>query len=554
MTSPGTLDAHIYISLDGTGAFTGASDEVTSKVAAEPGISISMGRDGRQQLTPPRIQSGGFQLINERGQFSPARAGSAYYQQLLPGRPVQFTVGQGTRTLYRSHLLYRSHRPYRGRGLWYRGRHVVDDISLTTEIGNRRVSITTLGYETVMTRAPVTVGVMVNPLVSECVTAILDKVSWPTTKRSIAVSDTRLLYWWCDERDPWAALLELLQSEGPGAIYVDWDGVFHFENRNYRSTAIRSTTSQATFRDRIDGVRRLYRAHALYRSHVLYRGRSAGHVFTKFSYDPGFKNIRNRATYTVRQRSTAASAVIWSAGADIVLSAAPSSRTFIVRPTSPFINAITPVVTTDWTVAGGTISVSMSAASGLVAFITITALTGTPTVSGPSASPTTGFQLRAQALTQVSETTVQNSVDASASIAAFSPIPGQSIPLTLQVAGWPEIDVPNAEAVCNSWVLRQQLPRPSVSFTLQNINESDLETILLALPSNRYTLVETNSGADVDVWLNAATLNISGAAGRTVTLDVGAEVCDDLTGAVWDVDEWDDTDHGIPRPFTLWGT
>lgn len=538
MSLPSVLEPEVLVSADASGGFTGPNDDLTDYVLADSGITIEAGRDGAQQLSPPKIGDGSFDLSNETGIFSTERADSPYYQRFLPGRPIRYQAGFGYRRRYRSHALYRSHVPYRGRGVWPLGEHLIDDLDPTDDVGNRRVKVSTLGREAVLTRSSVTVGVMVTPLISECFTAVLNAVGWPTDKRDIATSDTRLLYWWCDDRDPWTAMLELLASEGPGTFGVRLDGTFYFQNRNYRSTAARSTTSQATIWDRIAGERTRYRSHVLYRSHKLYRGRSNGLTFTAFKAPSPYKNVKNHATYTTHRRTLASLAAIWSYGTTLALSSG-QTITLIARPTdgNPFLNAVAPILTTDYTVAGGTVSISLSAASGLVAFITVTATSGTPTVSG--------LQLRAQSLVPGAETTAENSVDASASIAKFSPVPGQNIPIPYAVQGWPEIDIPNAVAVCDSWVLRYQVPRPQITITVQNNDGAHLERMLRSWVSDRLTLVEALSGFRADVWINALQWRITGAGGRTVELIVGCETSDDLIGAEWDTAEWDDV-------FAVW--
>lgn len=529
-TLPSTIELEVAVSWSGDGTFTGDHDIVTSDVRAEPGVAVDEGRDGAQTLSPPKVQAGSFTLRNERGVYSQDRADSPVYQRVIPGLPVQYQVRHGERRLYRSHTLYREHVPYRGLAVFPLGRHVVDDIDPDTAIGNRQVSFSTLGYEVVLTRAIVSVAVMIAPRVDECVTALLDAVGWPADQRDISVSDTTLTYWWCDERHPWDALLELLASEGPGTFYVDRAGVFHFESRNYRTITTRSTTSQATFFDRVFGNRMLYRSHNLYRAHRLYRGRTTGLYFTSFKANTGLRNIYNRATYATKRRTLGSLAAVWSYGVPFTL-AASQTRTLIARPTDPFINAVSPALTTDYTVGGGTVSVTLGYTSGIVAFITVTATSGTPTV--------TGLQLRAQSLSVVSETVVENSVDASASITKFSPIPGEAIPITYSVPGWPEIDPAFAEAVCDSWVTRYMVQRPGVTFTLENATPELVAQILTRMPSDRVTLQETNSGMTADVWINSLNLHVSGAGGRTVALVVGAERCEELAGGVWDFDVWD---------------
>src|SRR5207344_1465447 len=181
-----------------------------------------------------------------------------------------------------------------------------DDIQQTTEWGNRRVSLNCLGVEHVLVEGTVTVGVMTAKRVDECVTAILDAAGWPTgSARAISAADTQLTYYWADDVQPWDALTQLTRSEGAGATMYVEAGVFHWQNRNFRTTNPGSTTPQAQFYDvarHVAGEDIVYRADDLYRTDDTYQGETSGLWFTALDYDPGFSTIRNRATYTVRQR------------------------------------------------------------------------------------------------------------------------------------------------------------------------------------------------------------------------------------------------------------
>lgn len=527
MSVPAEIAVQVLTSWDGSGDFTGTFDDITGDVV--PGVSISLGKDGSRTLDPPKVTETEHTVFNDDGAYSQERPDSPIYQLVTPGRPVLYQALHGTEDEYDTATDYDEDDYYDGIGTYALARTAIDDISQTTVLGDQRVRFPTLGIESLFVASTVTVAVMTAPRVDQCVTAILDAVGWPDDKRDVSVSDTTLLWWWCDDRAPWDALLELLRSEGPGAIYVDGDGVFRFENRNYRTTATRSTTSQAAFFDTDAGLPSDYDEDDDYDAEDFYDGSPSGLWFTDLSYDPGFKNIYNRATYTTRARTLAALGVVWTYGTTLVL-AASESVTLIARPSDPFQNAVAPASPTDYTVSGGTVSVSLSATSGLVAFITITALTGTPTVSG--------LQLRAQALTSAYETTVQNSVDASASIAQFSPIPGQNIPRVLSVGGWPEIDRPNAQAVCNAWVTRYMVQRPAVTIALRNGDGDHATEILRRTISDRITLYESNTGLSADVWINSKRYEISGDHPGGFTCILGCEKVENVGGAVWDLSLW----------------
>jgi len=540
---PATVCASVQVSWSGSGAYDGPLDDVTARVAADTGLAITLGKDSARTLDPPQVASCDFELYNDDGRYSQYRADSPLYQLVVPGRPVRLVVTHGVADAYRADDPYRADDAYRGAAVYNVGAFAIDDISQQTAYGARRVTLNCLGVEQLLTAGTVTVGLMTAPRVDQCITALLDAVGWPSGARSIAVADTTLSYWWCDDRTPWDALVELLRSEGPGAIWID-NGVFHFENRNYRTTTTRSTTSRATFFDVGESGSSVaaYREDDAYRTDDTYRGATSGLWFTEFSYDPGYKNLRNRCTYAIKTRQLAALGVVWTYGATLALSGG-ASRTLIAHPNDPFSGAVTPVSGTDFTVSGGTVSVSLAASSGLVAFITLTATSGTPTVSG--------LQLRAQALTVIGETTVQNALDASASIAKYSPIPGANIPRVFSVEGWPEVAQAYAEAVCDSWVSRYMEPRPAVQITVENGDGDLVRQILDRTVSDRITLVERNSGLHGDVWVNSKRVEIGAAGGRRLLAVFGCELVENTVGSVWDGATWDVTDGTLPAG--IWG-
>jgi hypothetical protein len=532
MPLPPSILPTVAVSWDGSGAFTGPFDVVTSDVAADAGVTIQEGRDGARSLAPPRISAGSFELLNHTGKYSQHRADSPVYQRVLPGRPVSYSGVYGTTDAYDVPLPYDAPDPYDGRASWGLGRHVIDAIAQTTDWGQRRVQVSTLGAEIVLKDAVISVPLQTNLRTDQCVTLILNACGWPVDKRQVSVGDTMLSYFWVDERHPWDALVELLAAEGPGTFYVSRLGDFCFENRNYRTTAGRSATSQATFRD-----------HAV----------AGGLSFTSLQYEPGYQDIYNRATFTVRARTLGALGPVWRYGSTLTLSPG-QAVTLIARPSDPFQEAVAPADGTDYVVAAGSATVALGAASGLVAFIEVAAGAGGATLDGPTASPTTGLQLRARSLPVTSETTVENDLDASASIATYSPIAGANIPLVLPVAGWPELDAAAARAVCNAWVARYMEPRPVVTIAVVNADDAHLAQIVARHVSDRITVSEANTGLDTDLWINAMETRIAGPEGRDVAMRLSAEVCNVLGGAVWDTAHWNADDvPPLEDAAAIWG-
>jgi hypothetical protein len=524
MTLPSTIDVTVEVSLDGSGAYTGAHDDVTAAVAVDPGIEYDEGREGARALNPPKVPSLGYELHNESGAYSPENAGGVAYQLLIPGRPTRVTATHGVEGDYDEAADYDEPLYYDGRASRVIASGGVDDIGQTTDFGHQRVRLDSMGTMGILVHQAVTVAVQANVRTDQAIALLLDAAGWPAGLRALSVGDTTLAYWWCDERPPWEAILELLASEGPCQLYQDADGIIHFENRNYRTITPRSTTSQASFAD-VD---------------------TGGLWFVGLSYDPGFKNIYNRATYVTRRRALGSLGKVWEYGATLTLTA-NESVTLIIRPSdaNPFQDAVTPVAATDYTVSAGSLSsVTLSASSGLVAFLTLVAGASGATVNGVTS---TGIQLRAKPLTVVSETVVQNGVDASASIAKYSPIPGGNVPRTLAVQGWPEIEPVGAQAVCNAWVNRYKEQHPQVSIAIRNADGDHVQQILERQVSDRITLTDANTGLAAAVWIETKQTTISGAGGRRIACVLGCELVDVLTGAIWDVSLWDNA-------AAVWGT
>jgi hypothetical protein len=499
---------------------------VTRDTAGDPGVSITIGKDGARALSPPMVSALDFELYNHTATYSQENPSSPVYQRVLPGRPVRVNGTNGTSDAYDAPTAYDEADYYDGGITVALASAALDDISQDTAIGSQRVSLQCLGVESLLVNANVTVPLMVNPLVSDCISAILDAVGWPAARRAVSTSDTRLVLWWCDDRHPWDALGELMASEGPGSLYVDGDAVFHFENRNYRATTPRCVAAQNAFYDtRGPNVSSsAYDDATPYDEADPYDGAAVVLYFTRLSYDPGYKSIYNRATYPYRVRQLGVLGPIWTYGT--TLAPAAGGTTLIIRPSDPFSGAVVPVAGVDYTVAGGTVSVSLSASSGFVAFLTISATSGTPIVSG--------LQLRAQPWTTAAEATAQNVVDASESIARFSVIPGQLIPRVLSLNGWPEVDQATASAVCDAWVLRYMVQRPAVTIEVRNVDGPHTAAILTRAVSDRVTLHERNTGLAADCWINEITRTVAGVRGSDVRAVLGCEKVDEVSGDLWD--------------------
>jgi len=529
MTLPALYAPRVQVDWNNDGSFSGPADDVTLDTAGDPGVTIDTGRDGARALSPPKVPSASFELRNDHGRYSNERGSAPTYQLVRPGTTVVISATYGTTRLYRADGLYRGESvPYRGIAYWPLARTRIDQASQDATLGAQRVRVATLGASSTLVGRSVTVPLQTSIRTDQAVTLILDAAGWPAGKRSIALGDTTLLYWWADGKSAWDALVEITASEGPGTLYEDNDGVLHWEGRNYRAVTTRSTTPQAAFFDQRVSDGAPYRGPRLYRANRLYRGNAGALYFQTLSYAPGWRTVYARATYATKRRAPgSAGTVVWRYGADIALSAG-QVRTLIARPPDPFQSAITPALTTDYTLTSGTATITLDASSGFVAFITIAAGAGGCTVSGPAASPTSGLQLRAQPLAVVSETVVQSSIDPSTAPSVDGAIQ------TLSVTGWPEIDVAMAEGVCNAWVTRYNVPRPQVTISVRAVDAAHFREIVARQVSDRISLRSEATGVAADVWIEAREIIVAGAGGRHLEAVWQCEKVDTVSGFVWD--------------------
>jgi hypothetical protein len=512
------------------GSFSGPYDTITTDVASDPGLAVEQGMDVSQALRPPMVNAADWEVFNHTGKYSQENGASPLYQLIAPGKPVQVLGAWGSRDLYRAHTAYREPDAYRGLVPYALATGVIGSLTMTTELGNRRVSFSTVGSLSRLRGVTLSVPIQANIRTDQALTLILDAVGWPAGKRALTPGDTTMSYWWLDERDAYDACVELLATEGPGQFYEDGDGVLHFESRSYRSVTARSQTTQAIYFDTAGGAPDSYRTHNAYRWRDPYRGRSGGLWFTQLAYEPGYKNIVNDAKYTARRRTLNTLGPIWEYGQTLTLGAGQST-TLIARPTDPFLNAVTPAEGTDYTVtpaAGATVTLQYQ--SGAVAFIGVTDAGSGCTVTGASGS--NGLRLRGQSLTVSSESVVASTVDTTSSRARF----GRR---TLDVGGWPELSPAAAEAVCNAHVSRRQTQRPQVTITVRDVNNAHIEQVLRRSVSDRVTIVDGSSGLHADCWVESKGVTIG--SGCALTGVLTCEKVAEIGGALWDAttSKWD---------------
>lgn len=258
----GELSWRFAIDWNNDGDFEGAGEDVTERVLASGGFSTSFGRDQARALAPPAAGRAAFTLNNQSGDYSPDRSDSPLADDLLPARPVQATVDLNGET----HVLFRGHLDdYEVKV--ERNRHTVDATALDALADLNGVDISTPLYQGVRT--------------GDAIGYLLDAVGWPADKRDLDPGATFIRWWWLHDADAWNALLELVASEGPGAlVHADEQGRIVFRDRHHRLLGEGSTTGQAVITDGTGGWEP---------------------AFSAITYDHGWKDIVNAVSFTVEE-------------------------------------------------------------------------------------------------------------------------------------------------------------------------------------------------------------------------------------------------------------
>jgi hypothetical protein len=517
----------VEIDWNDDGAYTGAYDDVSADVLADPGITIQYGRDQARSFAPPMVPSCDFVLRNEDGKYSPENAASPIAQLVKPGRGVRVFAYHGERRAYTTHATYSDHAPYRGIARYPQFTGNIDTLHVDTQWGNRVVTIAALGRTALLKRAMISIPLLLNLPTYQAVGQVLQEAGYyPANDMLLFNGDTIFDVWWVDERPAWDVLIEILASEGPGGmIYENPDGSLSFYGRTTREFLTTSTTPVASFYESFEGASRLYTQHTTYSKPAPYRS-GQGLYYVDFSYDPRWEDVIDRATVAVKQRVAQATTVVWKLGSPLALN--PSEvRTIYARPSDPFQAAVTPVLATDYTVTGGTVTVGMAWTGGAVAVLTITATSGGPTVND--------LQLRAQPYTVVGETTVE----------AIAP-GASSIPRTYNIAAWPELDPGQADGITQATIDRYHEPLPRISLTIVNVDVEHAVMSVFLQPSWRLSVTNRPLGMQADVWIEQVTRHFG--AGGLVTATYGCERVVDIAGSgasLWESALWDSGTWGL---------
>ncbi|HKN42862.1 MAG TPA: hypothetical protein VJW23_02985, partial [Propionibacteriaceae bacterium] len=259
------------------GDYSDTGETVTTRVMANPGVSLQYGRDQSTALAPMVAGTGGFTLNNASGDYNPLNTGSPIYGYIKPARPVQIqrTVGGNTYTLFDGHT---------------------DDTPLNPDLSSRTVSVSLVDYLSDFRGQNITTQMYSGVRTGTAIGYVLDELGWSSTLRDIDPGVTVMPWWYEAGEDAFTALDKILRSEGPPALLTMAPGnIITFRDRHHRLLRTASTTSQDTW----------------------YGATTSPVMRIPFTYDAGWRNIVNAGGEEVPVQSLTGQGVVWSTDGQI---------------------------------------------------------------------------------------------------------------------------------------------------------------------------------------------------------------------------------------------
>jgi hypothetical protein len=457
------------LGLDWSRAGTFANPYEDASVAADTDITISVGRDTSRAAADLPAGTLDFKLDDSARALAPDRAASPLYGKVAPGVPgrLDLTVSGVTTNLFSGSIdrLVYDPNEWSLSGTLKDAWGVVADQQISTAVYQGQRTGTLIGV-------------------------ILDEIGWPADARSIDPGATVVPYWWAEGKGAADAIQELADSEGPPAIaYVD-RGVFVFEDRHHRIFTARSATSQALY------------------THIYPEGTGPGGDFkmlrNSISYDHGRSNIVNSAGFQVDVRAPGDTAVVWSTDTAFTVPAG-TTMTILATANDPFVGAL--VEDSDYTLLGGSITVTLDRTSGQSLAISVTA-------GGTDATVAT-LQVRAGPLTVVR--TVKVEAEDAGSVNNKGGRKSWDRPL-------PWAGPYDAQAIANRIVSTYAVARPVLTFTIDGaINSTYLAEFAGRRVSDRITVREDIVGLNTDFIVEKVTREIT-ALGISSRLTIACEL------------------------------
>lgn len=253
-----------YVDWEANGGFVDSpTNNLTTRLLRRSDINVRYGRDQARVLSPAAPgELGGVLIDNHSRDYSPENTGSPLFPNVKPARELRlaYAYPNGTSNVF---TLFRG---------------FIDDYKVNPGPSDRSVSLTGTDVLAKLTGTKVTTELYQSITTGDAIEVILDEIGWDPARRIIDTGSTVVRWWWLLDVDAFEAITQLVNSEGPPAIFhADADGNFIFRDRHHRAINTASNTSQATFTE----------------------GSSEPAFSEPFEYDHGWRDIINSVSVTV---------------------------------------------------------------------------------------------------------------------------------------------------------------------------------------------------------------------------------------------------------------
>jgi len=439
------------------GDFTDPNEEVSQDITSA-GISVGYGRDQERQLSPTSVGTMAFNLNNSGRTYSPENVSSPLFGDLDPARETraQVTYSGVTYPLFRGRI---------------------DDYNVSSDRKSRTASFTFLDGQALLQGTKLSTALYTSIRSGAAVSVILDEIGW-TGPRDIDLGASFFPYWWVDGTDAFAAMQEIVRSEGPPAMaYQAPDGTFVFRDRHHRIVREHSVISQGRFAaEAIDCA----------------APPVTGFNYTApFTYAHGWRDIINKAQIEVGERTPSLELeVVWSSESTTVVG--PNETISLhISSSEPFTDAQDLIDGTDIVYAAGpVVTATFNRTSGQSIILRITSTGGTAVI--------TYLQVRARPVT-VQRTINISQVD-SASVGEHG---DRSYPDTV-----PWVNVHDALAVASKIVFRYAQRKPIIQLRVASKDPSHFNQVVTRTVSDRITVQNDEMGLNSDFFVERVTHDI----------------------------------------------
>lgn len=487
------MPSQIKVSVDWAkdGNFTGAFDNVTSRVLPGGRVGVEYGRDVTTPLAPVTAGSGSLTLRNPDRRYSPRNASSPLAGLVKPARPVKLERTVAGTTYVLGPRMHTDAQP------------------LNPDRDSRTVSFRLVEYMADLRGKNLSTALFRSIRSGDAVGKILDGIGW-TGARDLDAGVSVFPFWWEEGTDALDALDKVMRSEGwPALAYIDGNGTFVFRDRHHRMIDTASATSQVTF-----------------------RGSGPEPVLGKeFTPDEGWDGVINDVTVSIPLRRIRSRQIVWQSEESIVV-AGGEAVTVVVELTDPCSEVFVPLQNNagnfDWVVEASqdyddnpgfiattpfvtNVTATLSRTSGQSMILTLT--------NGGTAGEdetVTGIAIYGRPVT--STTSVQVSASDATSITDYGSrsMPNSDLPWCNRY---------DAQRIVDGVVAQRKAPLTLVTATFKigrtsagPRSDTRAAAILARGLSDRVTIIETESQINGDFFLERIRHDFADDLDHTVTL------------------------------------